>query len=644
MAAPTIPGYRILQSLGSGGFAEVWQAEHELMGRVFAVKVLHSAEVFAASARQSGGSGSDYASIVARFITEAGTLARLQHKHVIRFFELREAVDGRPCLSLEFCTESLAARLGMIGAGAAGSAGQLSSAQSQLGWREAVGVACQLLEALEYLHTRECIHRDIKPANVLLGTDGRWKLSDFGLVRDLSAAGRRRSTRVMGTVEYMAPEARRGEAEFRSDLWSVGALLYRCLTGEDYIGGLDGLEDEWPDIPGSLWLSLGHALHRRPENRFDRASSMAAALGAVLAGEAGAPSLSKSVVRMDWSPKDAAGVHPTPEGEKRVAPRQTVAVSRQRLVDLLTVRLYALRAAPPRAPAPRSTKTPRSTGRPTKPPAAKPAKSSVKKSSAGKSVPVASGQQARQRKKPAGKKSGWNVAVERDRLRDGTKVSLWPEWSDRFIVVDIKPGTRPGEKIRLEGRGKDDGDLIVHVHAVDSPEGTRVRLDNLIGRASRRKTPQPGVVKALGRLRGYPPAEDQALQAVRSRTERICEERGKAVSNADSWGALLLLGGTAVWLIAMVVLVITTWRPWPAAVFFSLLGSALCVGAWSWAIKRDEARWGSFTAELLQPYPAGSHERTEAVVFAIEKLAVNFDGGGVWEAMARAINGPQRTP
>lgn len=284
-APPDIQGYRVLQFLGAGGFAEVWKAEHVSLGLVQAVKVLHGPALFETLARQSGAPTPSYDRIVQRFSEEARTLALFQHDHIVRFFDIRETSDGRPCLSLEYCPESLAGRLGAIDTVAQGSAARLRTEQRQLAWKDAVEVARQLLQALQYIHNADRIHRDIKPANVLRGSDGRWKLSDFGLVKDISPSAVQRSSRVAGTAEYMAPEARRGRAEPRSDLWSVGALLYRCLTGEDYVGGLDGIEEEWPDVPGSLWLSLGRVLDRRVDRRFGDAAAMLEAVGEVTRGK-----------------------------------------------------------------------------------------------------------------------------------------------------------------------------------------------------------------------------------------------------------------------------------------------------------------------------------------------------------------------
>ena len=281
-----VPGYRMLQRLGAGGFAEVWQAEHESLELVRAVKVLHPAEVFEVMGRQSAGDGPSYQRIVERFTEEARALAQLNHPHIVRFFDIHRTLDGRPCLSLEYCVESLASRLGIVGTAGVGTASVAARPQSTLGWADARDIVGQLLDGLAYLHERDRIHRDVKPANVLLGTDGDWKLSDFGLVKDISPSQVERSTHVVGSAYYLAPEARRGEAEPRSDLWSVGALLFRCLTGEDYYGGMEGAEEEWPDVPASLWMTLGRALERRPTRRFESAEAMREALFPVGSGEA----------------------------------------------------------------------------------------------------------------------------------------------------------------------------------------------------------------------------------------------------------------------------------------------------------------------------------------------------------------------
>lgn len=275
---PDLPGYRVLGYLGAGGFAEVWKVESPA-GLIQAAKILHAPEVFRLSARQAPGQEGDYEDAVRRFISEACSLAQLQHPHIVRFYADGRAADGRPFLTLEYCGESLATRLGLVDSRARGSAGLLRTAVSRLPWDEAVGVVSEVLDALEHLHGRGLIHRDVKPSNVLLGEDDLWKLSDFNLAKDIAlSTGAAKSSRVLGTADYMAPEARRGHAERRSDIWSVGALLFRCVTGESYQGGLEDPHEDWPHVPVDLWAVIETALKRNAYRRFENAGAMRAAL------------------------------------------------------------------------------------------------------------------------------------------------------------------------------------------------------------------------------------------------------------------------------------------------------------------------------------------------------------------------------
>ncbi|HEY2509639.1 MAG TPA: serine/threonine-protein kinase, partial [Polyangiaceae bacterium] len=207
--------YLLLAPLGSGGMGQVWTAENLATGAEVAVKLLH------ASRARSG-------DLLARFRQEAHATAQLMHRGIIRVFDLIEqaAPDGSLAIVMERLRgRTLAERLHSHG---------------PLGVDETLDVILPLLGALQYAHGLGIIHRDLKPENVFLATepDGEVipKVLDFGI----SKMVRRDSPPItltgliLGTPSYMSPEQLRAETvDARSDVFSVGILLYECLTGRN---------------------------------------------------------------------------------------------------------------------------------------------------------------------------------------------------------------------------------------------------------------------------------------------------------------------------------------------------------------------------------------------------------------------------
>src|SRR5712692_4496451 len=199
--------YRIVSLLDRGGMGEVYRAHDERLHRGVAVKVLRSGER-ANPALQK------------RFETEAKAVGSLNHPNVVAVFDAGED-NGCPYLVTELLEgETLAQRLrkGALAPGAA------------------VEVALGIARALAAAHAVGVVHRDLKPANVFLTSDGRIKVLDFGLAKWMRAEGLSRENTfpgsLLGTPGYMSPEQARGEpADARSDLFSLGALLYEMLCG-----------------------------------------------------------------------------------------------------------------------------------------------------------------------------------------------------------------------------------------------------------------------------------------------------------------------------------------------------------------------------------------------------------------------------
>ena len=203
MIGRTIGKYRIVGQLGRGGAGVVYKAVDETLHRDVAVKTLNP----------------DLANteVMSRFRAEATILARLNHPQIATIYELFRA-DGDLLMVMEFVRgESL---------------DKLSERVGAIAPERAAYVIDQILSALEHAHRGGVVHRDVKPANVMVTDEGSIKIMDFGIARVLGAEQKTVDFRLMGTPAYMSPEQVLGEeVDGRSDLYSVGVLFYRLLTG-----------------------------------------------------------------------------------------------------------------------------------------------------------------------------------------------------------------------------------------------------------------------------------------------------------------------------------------------------------------------------------------------------------------------------
>ncbi|NIP82283.1 MAG: protein kinase, partial [Gemmatimonadetes bacterium] len=216
-----------------------------------------------------------------RFLKEIETTANLQHPHILPLFDSGEA-DGFLYYVMPYVEgETLRDRL---------------DRETQLGVDEAVGIAADVADALDYAHRQGVIHRDIKPANILL-QDGRPLVADFGIALAVSAAGGGRMTETglsLGTPYYMSPEQATADRDLtpRSDVYSLGAVLYEMLAGEPPHTGPTGqavvarilAEDAQPvtrarkSVPPHVAAAVRKALEKLPADRFESAGAFADAL------------------------------------------------------------------------------------------------------------------------------------------------------------------------------------------------------------------------------------------------------------------------------------------------------------------------------------------------------------------------------
>ncbi len=212
MIGHSIAHYKILEKLGAGGMGEVFLAEDTKLERKVALKFLPPH--FSAD--------SEFKS---RFEHEAKATAALDHPNIVTIYELGEH-EGRLYIAMQHVEgQTLAQRI---------------SAQS-LGISDALDIAGQLCEGLASAHGAGIVHRDIKPANILIDPTGRVRILDFGLAKSHRATTETKIGSTLGTVQYESPEQSRGEeVDQRSDLFSVGVVLYEMITGKlPFLGDYD---------------------------------------------------------------------------------------------------------------------------------------------------------------------------------------------------------------------------------------------------------------------------------------------------------------------------------------------------------------------------------------------------------------------
>jgi serine/threonine protein kinase len=268
--------YELVRPLGDGGMAQVYLGRDVRLDRDVAVKVLDEHLAQRPGFRE-------------RFLREARVAAALDHPNIVSIFDFGET-GSHLYLVMPFI-----------------SGGSLQDELRRAPMPPAVVAAygTQMADALAYAHERGVVHRDVKPANMLLHADGRLMLSDFGLAKILDGSPPRRPGRPdAGTPEYMAPEQINGRTDERSDIYGLGVVLYLLLTGQLPFGGdtsnvvMEGHLYRLPEPPrhlnprvtAAMQQVVLRALAKHPEERYQRASELGAALmGALVAGDVEPP-------------------------------------------------------------------------------------------------------------------------------------------------------------------------------------------------------------------------------------------------------------------------------------------------------------------------------------------------------------------
>jgi eukaryotic-like serine/threonine-protein kinase len=267
--------YQVVRKLGAGGMANVYLAEDQELGRRVAIKILNDRHA-------------NDDQFVERFRREAKNAAALSHSNIVSIYDRGEA-EGTYYIAMEYLDGRSLKEL------------IVSRGQAPIGLT--VDYARQILSALRFAHRHGIVHRDIKPHNVLVDGDGRVKVTDFGIAR----AGTSQMTEagsIVGTAQYLSPEqAKGGDVDPRSDLYSLGVVLYELLTGDVPFNGDTPVEiamkhlsalPEPPskrrrDVPRNLELVVMRALAKDPADRYQSAEEMDADLERVGRGIAVSP-------------------------------------------------------------------------------------------------------------------------------------------------------------------------------------------------------------------------------------------------------------------------------------------------------------------------------------------------------------------
>jgi len=253
--------YRLETKLGSGGMSTVYLARDETLERWVASKVLHL-EI------------SDQPDQIERFRREARAVAQVSHPNVVAVIDAGED-GGRPYIVFEYCDgETLKQRIERLG---------------QLPLDEAAAYGIEVGRGLQAAHARRLVHRDVKPQNVLIDAEGRAKVTDFGIAQQLEQDGLTRTGRVLGTTDYVSPEQAMGQSvDARSDIYSLGVVLYEMLTGdvpfkaENLVGvAMKHVNERMPDVQrrrpeasSALAAVVERSTEKKPEKRYPDMATM----------------------------------------------------------------------------------------------------------------------------------------------------------------------------------------------------------------------------------------------------------------------------------------------------------------------------------------------------------------------------------
>jgi len=253
--------YDIVKSIGEGGMANVYLANDKILDRKVALKVLR-------------GDLSSDDKFIRRFQREALSVSNLSHPNIVEVYDVGEE-DGQHYIVMEYIEGKTLK--------------QLLKKRETLTLSEVIDIMIQLTDGISHAHESYIIHRDIKPQNIMIEDNGKIKITDFGIAMALNATQLTQTNSVMGSVHYLPPEQASGKgATIKSDLYSLGILMYELLTGTVPFRGDNAVEialkhlkdkipsirKQNPSIPQSVENILLKAAAKNPRNRYDSAKEM----------------------------------------------------------------------------------------------------------------------------------------------------------------------------------------------------------------------------------------------------------------------------------------------------------------------------------------------------------------------------------
>ncbi len=255
--------YEIVGKVGAGGMSDVYKAKDHILGRFVAIKVLKQ-------------EFSEDRNFVAKFRSEAQSAAGLEHPNIVNIYDVGSE-EGLYYIVMEY-VEGITLKTYI-------------EKKGQLSFKEAISIAIQVARGIESAHNKNIIHRDIKPQNIIISTEGKVKVTDFGIAR--AASSNTISSDVMGSVHYASPEqARNGFVDNRSDIYSLGIVMYEMVTGRVPFDGdttvavaIQHLQEEMvipsvyaQNLPISLEKIILKCAQKNPDRRYQSMEELLADL------------------------------------------------------------------------------------------------------------------------------------------------------------------------------------------------------------------------------------------------------------------------------------------------------------------------------------------------------------------------------
>ena len=298
--------FRLDSVLGSGAMGIVFKATQETTGRQAAVKIVQ-------------GEVADNAKLLQRFSREAEIIKQFRHPNIVRWLATGK-FRGTYYFAMEYVEGS--------------TLDKVLQDRGAIPWREVVDLAVQVCDALQYAHQHGVVHRDLKPSNLMVTPDGRVKLTDFGIAKDLDRTALTAPGRTLGTAAYMAPEQIRGTpaVSHKTDLYALGALLYQMLVGKPPFTGSSAVvlmhchineppprpSDKVEEIPRALDDMVVALMAKAPADRPWDAEAVAVALR-----ELREKAEKKQPVAMVWPEAGSSAANPTRAGVGVPAPKKS---------------------------------------------------------------------------------------------------------------------------------------------------------------------------------------------------------------------------------------------------------------------------------------------------------------------------------